>query len=90
MRGGGESLTGEEIPDKVDIEAEAKARLKGSVGGVQGILGIQQSVSSGTTQYSAAVKLLNEIFGFDDSTAKKILGSEKEIKKARNQELNNR
>lgn len=50
------------------------------MGGVQGILQIQQSVANGITQYSAAVALMNEIFGFDESVAKQILGNEKEIK----------
>ena len=74
MQGGGNPI---ETP--IDIEAEAKARLKGSVGGVQGILEIQNSVSQGITDYSAAISLLFEIFGFDEVTAKKILGSPKKI-----------
>lgn len=63
----------------IDIEAEAKARLKGSVGGVQGILEIQNSVSQGITDYSAAISLLYEIFGFDDATARRILGTPKKV-----------
>ncbi len=60
-----------------DVEAEAKAKLKGSVGGVQGILEIQASVSQGITDYDAAISLLYEIFGFDDATARRILGNPK-------------
>ena len=73
---------GEAVPEREDIEAEAKARLKGSVGVVQGILQIQQSVASGITQYDAAVSLLNEIFGFDDETAREILGNQSDIQTA--------
>jgi hypothetical protein len=58
-----------------DIEAEAKAKLKGSVGGVQGLIEIQQSVSAGTTQYESAIIMLGEIYGFDDVTARKLLGN---------------
>lgn len=68
---------GEEVPERTDIEAEARAKLKGSVGGTQGILQIQESVSRGITQYSAAVTLLKEIYGFDDKVAKAILGTPK-------------
>jgi hypothetical protein len=67
--------TGSDITIPQDVEAEAKAKLKGSVGGVQGILAIQASVAQGVTDYSAAVALLNEIFGFDEVVAKKILGT---------------
>jgi hypothetical protein len=62
-----------------DIEAEAKAKLKGTVGGVQGVLSIQDSVSKGITDYSAAVTLLFEIYGFNEATAKAILGTPKKI-----------
>lgn len=76
--------TGADITTPVDVEAEAKAKLKGSVGGVQGILEIQKSVAEGTTEYSAAIALLFEIFGFDESTAKSILGNPKPIKTSGN------
>jgi hypothetical protein len=72
---------GDDIDTPVDVEAEAKAKLKGSVGGVQGILEIQKSVSEGITQYSAALVLLNEIYGFEEKTATAMLGSEKSIPK---------
>lgn len=63
------------IDTPIDIEAEAKARLKGSVGGVQGIIQIQASVSQGITDYESAITLLYEIFGFEDATARKLLGN---------------
>ena len=59
----------------VDVEAQAKARLKGSVGGVQGILQIQKSVSDGITDYNAALAILDLIYGISANDAKKILGT---------------
>lgn len=69
-----------EMQTPIDIEAEAKAKLKGTVGGVDGILSIQQSVASGITDYTAAIALLYEIYGFDNATAKRILGNPKKAK----------
>lgn len=74
--------SGDDIPENIDIESEAKARLKGSVGGVQGVLQIQQSVSQGITQYAAGLALLMEIYGFDDATARAILGNPKKVNSA--------
>lgn len=82
------SVAGEEIvggvidPTVTDIEAEAKAKLKGTVGGVQGILAIQDSVARGTTSIESAKTLLFEIYGFEDSVATKLLGKPKAIKPA--------
>lgn len=61
----------------VDIEAQAKANLRGSVGGVQSILAIQQAVSQGLSDYNSAVALLEEIFGFTNEIAKQVLGTPK-------------
>jgi hypothetical protein len=58
----------------VKKEKEAQAGLRGSVGGVQGILGIQASVASGTTSIQSAINMLVEIYGFAEPTARKILG----------------
>lgn len=66
---------GSDINTPVDIEAEAKARLKGSVGGVQGILAIQASVAQGITSMDSAIVTLQEIYGFDPATSKKMLGA---------------
>lgn len=73
---------GEEINVDAEIqkrEAEAKANLKGSVGGVQGIIGIQQSVSAGITDPQSAVALLMEIYGFNEDIATRIIGTPKMI-----------
>jgi len=58
---------------------EAQANLKGTVGGVQGILEIQSSVSKGITDRSAAIALLREIYGFSDVQAAAIIGNPKPI-----------
>lgn len=58
-----------------DIEAQAKASLKGSVGGVQGILQIQASVADGTTDYQSALSILDLIYGIGEVDARKILGN---------------
>jgi HK97 family phage portal protein len=68
---------GEEAP--TDANAEAQARLRGSVGGVQGLLEIQAAVSAGTTTYSAAITILTVVYGFDEQTAREMLGDESEI-----------
>ena len=61
-----------------DVEKlKAQASLKGSVGGVQGILAIQASVSQGLTDYESAITILNEIYGIDDNLARQMLGTPK-------------
>lgn len=65
-----------EVDDKV---ANAQASLKGSVGGVQALLQIQQSVSTGTTDLNAAIEIVKNIYGYDSETARKMLGTPKLI-----------
>ena len=54
--------------------AQAQANLRGSVGGVQGILELQGSVTMGTTSRESAITILMQIYGFDEQTAEEILG----------------
>jgi len=56
---------------------DAQASLKGSVGGVQALLEIQNSYSSGTTTYESAIAMLDLIFGYDKPTAVRLLGQPK-------------
>lgn len=56
-----------------DIEAEARAKLKGTVGGVQGIISINAAVAEGTMTESAAELILQEIFGFESELAAKLI-----------------
>lgn len=53
---------------------EAQAALRGSVGGVQGILAIQSSVSAGTTSFEAALSILTIVYGFTEQDASDLLG----------------
>jgi hypothetical protein len=67
-------------PDEnaVDIETRtAQAQLRGSVGGVQGILSIQQSVAAGTTTPDAAIGILTVVYGFTQEQAIQMLGEPK-------------
>ena len=59
---------------KVDKEAEARATLRGSVGGVTGIIQLQQSVANGFTSKSAAVATLMFVYGYEKSEAEQIIG----------------
>jgi hypothetical protein len=65
-------------PVAVDKEAEARATLKGSVGGVQGIIGIQTAVSEGLTDRGSAIALLELIYGFSPEDATRLLGDVQE------------
>ena len=65
-------------PVATDKEAEARAQLKGSVGGVQGIIQIQTSVAQGLTDRGSAIALLELIFGFSNAEAVRLLGDVQE------------
>lgn len=78
--------TGKPIPvefgdaNQQEVETRsAQASLRGSVGGVQGILAIQAGVVAGTTTYESALSMLTIIFGFSDEQAKQLLGEPKAI-----------
>lgn len=60
-------------------QVEAQAKLRGSVGGVEGIVKIQESVSKGITEREAGIALLIEIYGFSNDVATKLLGDPKPI-----------
>jgi hypothetical protein len=55
---------------------ESQATLKGSVG-VQALLQIQQSVSSGLTDVESAIVIISEIFGFSSELARQMLAHQK-------------
>ncbi len=63
----GEVITQEQL--------EAQSRLKGTVGGVEGVLKIQESVSFGTTSRDSAITTLIEFYGISEEKAKSLLGS---------------
>lgn len=69
--------------DVLDMESRkavvsAQASLRASVAGVGGIIQIQQSVSAGITTYESAVAMLENIYGYNNETAKMLLGQPKE------------
>jgi hypothetical protein len=66
-------LQGDEIPTNIDIEAEAKAKIKGTVGGVQGIIGINKAVSMGEMTEESAEQILVQIYGFPIEIAKTLI-----------------
>lgn len=58
-----------------DVNAEAQATLRGSVGGVTALLAIQQSVSAKTTTKEAGVAMIVNIYGFSEEIATEMLGN---------------
>jgi len=69
----GDMATGEDGTPPVNIEAEAKAKLKGTVGGIQGLIEINKAVFEGIMSETAAELLIMEIYGFDSDTAKRLI-----------------
>lgn len=74
----------EQVKEKTKVKTEgvppeqlqAQAQLRGSVGGVQGILSIQEAFASGRTSELSAITILKEIYGFDEDTSRDLLGLE--------------
>lgn len=67
-----------EEKDPDEAKKQAQAVLKGSVGGVTALLQIQQSVAAGTTQRSAAIAIIEEIYGIGADKAAEMLGTPEE------------
>jgi len=67
--------TNEEGESVENTNSEAQATLRGSVGGVTGILSIQEKVSQGITEYNSAIAILKTIYGFTQEEAEAILGT---------------
>lgn len=71
------------ITEEIDENAadadkvKAQANLKGSVGGVTALLQMQQSVSEGITDLSAAIEIVKEIYGIEEVKARAMLGTPK-------------
>jgi phage gp29-like protein len=68
-----------EDEEELNTNAEAQATLRSTVGGVTALLEIQRGVAAKTTTPEAAIVMIREIFGFDDQTAKDMLGDPKEV-----------
>jgi HK97 family phage portal protein len=56
-----------------EANRQAQANLRGSVGGVQGILAVQASVMNGTTSREAAIAIFMSIYGFTEEDANAFL-----------------
>jgi hypothetical protein len=63
------------MPVLTDETLKAQANLKGSVGGVQSLLEVQNSFSQGITTYESAIAILDLIFGFNREQAIRLLGN---------------
>jgi len=61
--------------EAVDEEAKARAALKGSVGGVTGLLSIQAAVNAGTTTPDSGAAVLELIYGMSPDEARRMLGT---------------
>ena len=70
---GATNVPAEGIDTPIDVEAEAKAKLKGTVGGISGILDINRSVASGEMTEAAAELLIVQLFGFAPEIAAKLI-----------------
>lgn len=73
-----ETKAEQEEKDPDEARKQAQATLKGSVGGVTALLEIQQSVAASTTQRSAAIAIIEEIYGISAEKAAEMLGTPKE------------
>jgi hypothetical protein len=70
-----------ESVDNISVKKlESQSVLRGSVGGVQALIQLQQSVSSGTSTVDAAVSIIEEIYGIEKTTAARMLGNPVEQK----------
>ena len=54
-------------------EAEARANIRGSVGGINGILDIRRSIAEGIISLDNGVSMLENIYGFEEEVAIKML-----------------
>ncbi len=59
--------------DMTFSDAEAQAKIRGTVGGVSAIIDINRAVSSGEMSESAAETLIMKIFGFDKEVTKQMI-----------------
>ncbi len=60
-------------PGEMDVALEAQAKLKGTVGGVQGLIAVNQAVAEGLMSEASAELLLIEVYGFAPDVAGKLI-----------------
>lgn len=82
-------MTNDEIREKVGLEViekedagedgkakDAQSALKGSVGGVSGIITLLQNVKQGMVESGSAIKVLTELYGFTPEMARATVSGE--------------
>lgn len=67
-------LDEEEAKEAKSINKQAQATLRGSVGGVQGIISLTEAVKSGTIDKESAVAIVRNIYGYSEKQAKAMIG----------------
>jgi len=70
----GQPLPDTPIDEPTSGGTEAQEKLRGSVGGVTGILALVAQFNEGGLTEGSAIELLVQLFGFDESAAREILG----------------
>lgn len=82
-------LPGMDIIDNqpLDIEMEAAAKLRGTVGGADVIQSYAEKVKANVIDYDAAIAGLIFLFKIDETEAKKLLGDKNELENGRAKEL---
>lgn len=70
-----ETTNNEEISNVDQTVLDAQAALRGSVGGVQALLSIQNSYSQKLTTRESAIAMIELIFGFTKDNAERLLGA---------------
>jgi hypothetical protein len=78
-----QTMTIEEINRKsLETRETAQANLRGTVGGVEGLLGLKEKLSTGLIDRESAISIITEIYGFSEEITQKIVGnSETQITK---------
>lgn len=67
-----------EVEEELNKNEKAQSELRGSVGGVQALVdSIIAAVAVGTLEIDAAVAIIVNIYGFDEATAKSMIGNPK-------------
>ena len=75
--------------EDLNVQEKAQAELKGSVGGVQGILSIQASVAQGITTIDSGSAILELIYGIPPVVARRMLGEPQAIEPTETINTNN-
>lgn len=64
--------------DETNKDEKAQAELRGSVGGVTALVdSVIAAVANGTLEINAAIAIIVNIYGFDEATAKSMIGNPK-------------